>query len=387
MIFLAGPRQSGKTTFSQIVSKSFTNHIYFNWDISSDRERFISEPSFFENVERKDMSQPLVVLDEIHKYKEWKNYLKGVYDKFHHDYQFLISGSGRLDLYQKGSDSLAGRYFLYHMWPFTVAELAKKNRSMDDFLQNPLSINMEQNKKLSEIWDRLSEFSGFPEPYLSGKKKNYRRWSNTYSRQLIREDIRDLTNVKAINEIETLFMLIPSKTGSPLSSASLARDLHVSYNTIKSWLSIFETFFMVFSITPWTKKISRAILKERKYYMWDSPRITDQALRFENMVALELYRAITSWNDIGHGTFSMHFIKNKEKQEVDFLLTKENEPFLLVEAKLTDTQPSKSLIKFQNKLNIPGVQLTKDGSNFKYLSNGNFKILVAPGFQWLSSLP
>jgi predicted AAA+ superfamily ATPase len=387
MVFLAGPRQSGKTTFCQIVLNSFANHIYFNWDIPGDRERFISDPSFFEDVERKDMSRPLVVFDEIHKYKAWKNYLKGVYDRFHDEFQFLVSGSGRLDLYQKGSDSLAGRYFLYHMWPFTIAELAKKNKGMDDFLQNPLDINLKHNKKLSEIWNRLSEFSGFPEPYLAGKKRHYRRWSNTYSRQLIREDIRDLTGVKAINEIETLFMLLPSKTGSPLSSASLARDLQVSYNTINSWLSIFETFFMVFSITPWTKKISRAILKERKYYIWDSPRIANAAQRFENMVALELYRAVTSWNDIGHGTFSVNFIKNKEKQEVDFLLTKENKPFLLVEAKLTETQPSKALIKFQSKLNVPGVQLIKEGNNFKYFSNGPLKILVAPGFQWLSSLP
>jgi predicted AAA+ superfamily ATPase len=127
MIFLAGPRQSGKTTLAQIISRTFANNLYFCWDISEHRTRLIENPTFFEAVERKDPSTPLVVFDEIHKYKDWKNYLKGVYDQFHGSYQFLVSGSGRLDIYQKGGDSLAGRYFLFHLWPFTVAELGRRN--------------------------------------------------------------------------------------------------------------------------------------------------------------------------------------------------------------------------------------------------------------------
>ena len=122
------------------------------------------------------------------------------------------------------------------------------------------------------------------------------------------------------------------------------------YNTIRSWLSTFERFFLIFSLTPWTQKISRSIQKERKIYLWDTPRIKDPAARFENMVALELFRAVTLWNDMGWGRFSLHFIKNKERQQVDFLLADENQPFLLIETKLSEPQPSPALLKFQTFL-------------------------------------
>jgi len=387
MIFVAGPRQAGKTTLSQIISKAFTNHVYFNWDIPDHRSLLFENPSFFTEFDRKDASRPLIVFDEIHKYKEWKNYLKGVYDQFHNDYQFLVSGSGRLDIYQKGSDSLAGRYFLFHLLPFTIAELSESNRKIDSLIIDPLKISMDGSGRLKKIWTRLSKLSGFPEPYLFNRLTTYQRWSNTYSRQLIREDIRDLTGIKSISEIETLYYLLPSKIGSPLSIPSFARDLKVSYNSIQSWLSIFETFFMTFSISPWTRKISRAIQKETKVYLWDTPRIKNPSSRFENMVAQELFRAVISWNDMGYGRFSLHFIKNKEQQEVDFLVANDNEPFLLIEAKLSETQPSKALVKFQNALDIPAVQLTENGNSFRLIKNGSQTILVAPAFQWLSQLP
>lgn len=387
MIFLAGPRQAGKTTLGQIISHSFTNNLYFNWDIAQHRTRLIENPTFFESVERRDSSTPLIVFDEIHKYKDWKNYLKGIYDQFHDRYKFLVSGSGRLDIYQKGGDSLAGRYLLFHLWPFTIAELGKCNIKIDKFLKNPLHLDMKQNDKLREIWMRLSRFSGFPEPYLAGRTTTYSRWANTYSQQLIREDIRDLTGVKSVGNMEILYLLLPSRVGSPISIPSFARDLKASYNSVQSWLSAFERFFLIFSISPWTRRIARAIQKEQKVYLWDAARIKEPSAKFENMVAIELRRAVTAWNDMGYGAFSLHFIKNREHQEVDFLIANGHEPFLLVEAKLSGTEPSSPLKKFQSSLKIPAVQLTDDGRGYRIISNGNQSILVAPACQWLSRLP
>lgn len=387
MIFLVGPRQAGKTTLAQIISDSFTNSLYFNWDIAEHRTNFMQNPIFFETIERKDSSTPLIIFDEIHKYKDWKNYLKGVYDQFHGKYQFLVSGSGRLDLYQKGGDSLAGRYFLFHLWPFTISELGKRNREIGLFLKDPLDIGMEHADELKEIWSRLAELSGFPEPYLSGRMPTYRRWSNIYSQQLIREDIRDLTGVKSVVDMETLYLLLPTKVGSPISVPSLSHDLKVSYNSVRNWLSVFERFFLCFSIGPWTLRITRAIQKERKVYLWDTPRIKEPAARFENMVALELYRAVTAWNDMGYGRFSLHFIKNKEQQEVDFLIANEGEPLVLIEVKLSGTEPSSALKKFQGVLKKPAIQLVEESEGYRMIPNGDQYILVAPAYQWLSSLP
>lgn len=105
------------------------------------------------------------------------------------------------------------------------------------------------------------------------------------------------------------------------------------------------------------------------------------------MVALELYRAIVSWNDIGYGNFSLHFIKNKEQQGVDFLIANDNEPLLLIEAKSADTRASPALLKFQRALNVPAVQLADTGNDFRLISNDANNILIAPAAQWLSGLP
>jgi hypothetical protein len=387
MVFLSGPRQAGKTTLARMIADDFPNSLYWSWDILADRATFLENPVFFENVKRKDSSTPLIVLDEIHKYRDWKNCLKGFYDGYHNRYRFLVTGSGRLDLYQKGGDSLAGRYLPFRLWPFTIAELAEENRPFDDFLSNPLEITMERNVEMMAIWSKIETLSGFPEPFLLKRIPSYRRWSQVYARQLIREDIRDMTDVKSVGGMETLYELLPSRVGSPLSFTSLSEILHVSYNTVRSWLDIFERFFLVFSIAPWTEKVARAIQKEKKYYLWDIPRIKDQGARLENMVAAELWRAVTCWNDRGLGNFSLHFIRNKEKEEVDFLIADEHNPFLLVETKLNDTKPSSALKKFQRYLGVKAIQLTHEGDGFQMLSNGGLPILVAPACQWLSRLP
>jgi predicted AAA+ superfamily ATPase len=387
MVFLAGPRQAGKTTLATIIAEDFTNSLYFNWDIPAQRSRLLQNPSFFEEVERKDASLPLIVFDEIHKYRDWKNYLKGVYDGSRNEYRFLVSGSGRLDIYQKGGDSLAGRYLLFHLFPFTLAELGGVRKSYEDFTTDPLAVNDSAGAGLRDTWAALGAFSGFPEPFITARATTYARWSNTYARQLIREDIRDLTDVRSVTAMETLFHLLPSRVGSPLSVSGMARDLQVSPVSVRSWLDLFERFFLIFTIAPWTEKVARAIVKERKAYLFDVPRIKDEGARFENRVALELWRAVTSWNDLGRGNFGLHFIKNKEKQEVDFLLSRDHEPFLLVEAKLTEGEPSAPLRKFQHALHVPALQLIEAGDRYRLFTNGDQRIMVAPAWLWLAGLP
>ncbi|MFC1540219.1 AAA family ATPase [Gemmatimonadota bacterium] len=166
MVFMAGPRQTGKTTLALAIVDRFTNHAYLNWDVLTDRKRLVTEPYFFETMERRDQSVPLVVLDEIHKYRGWKNYLKGAYDRYHDEFRFLVTGSGRLDTYRKGGDSLAGRYALFRLWPFTVAELAGCSTSLEQFRADPLGIVTDEDGRIGKIWTRLARFSGFPEPYV-----------------------------------------------------------------------------------------------------------------------------------------------------------------------------------------------------------------------------
>ena len=190
-----------------------------------------------------------------------------------------------------------------------------------------------------------------------------------------------------MDDIEILYSLLPSKIGSPLSINSLSRDLGVAYNTVKSWLGVLQRFYMLFSIPTWTSKIARAIRKETKVYLLNYALIDDPSPRFENMVALELLRAVSNWNDLGYGSFLLHFIRNKEKREVDFLIANGRKPLLLVETKLSEKQASADLIKFQQHLKVPAVQLTNEGEDFRILQKEGQKILIAPAWHWLAQLP
>lgn len=388
MIFLAGPRQAGKTTLAREIAKKYKNNLYFNWDIISDKQKIVKNPTFFEEMNRSDNSAPLVIFDEIHKYKEWKNYLKGIYDEFSKDYLFLISGSGRLDIYQKAGDSLAGRYLMFHLFPLTLGELSAKKRDFKSFFKNPLNdFNLNNQGDMRKIWNSLSEFSGFPEPFTKNTKTFWTKWSRNYTRQIIYEDIRDFSNIKNINDVGLLFSLLPPKVGSPISINNLAGDLQVSFDTIKNWLNLFDISYLTFRISPWTKKIARAITKEQKLYLFNYPVILESGPRFENMVAFELYRIIHLWNEKGYGNFNLHYLRNKEKEEVDFLISNNNLPILIIETKNSDSQLSESLINFQNRLNVPAAQLVGKSGIYQIKSNGKNKILIATASQWLSSLP
>ena len=246
MVFISGPRQSGKTTFANdIIGSLYKNKIYFNWDVIDNKKTLIQDPYFFQNIHRADESVPLVIFDEIHKYKNWKKYLKGVYDQFYRQYRFIISGSGRLDMTQRGGESLAGRYLTMHLFPLTLAELAVQRRTIKSFLADPhREFDINKPDKTLQHWKMLTELSGFPEPFIKGKKEFWVKWSQTYGRQIIREDLKSFSDVRRLDDIEILFSLLPSKVASPLSMNNLAGDLQVSFDTVKDWLKLLEHFYL-----------------------------------------------------------------------------------------------------------------------------------------------
>ncbi len=389
MVFISGPRQSGKTTLAQkIIAGNFANHVYFNWDVSTNKKLLIEHPAFFESANRKDASKPLVIFDEIHKYRRWKNYLKGIYDQYAEDYHFLVSGSGRLDISKRGGDALTGRFLEMHLFPLTLAELSKKHRPLDVFLKDPLhGYDLNPAVESRRAWDQLAEVSGFPEPFFKGRVTSWRRWSAAYGRQIVRDDIRSVEEIKRADQMEILLSLLPGRVASPLSMNNLAGDLGVSFETVKHWLTIFDHFYLTFRIGPWSRKISRAILKEKKMYLFNYPSVEDPSRRFENMAALELWRAVHQWTEWGWGDFALHYLRTKDKAETDFLITNSRRPILLVETKWADLNISASLKTFQDLLQVPAVQLVNADGILKIATNGRQKMMVVTAPAWLASLP
>ncbi len=384
LILVSGPRQAGKTTFAKNIASKEPVSLYFNYDIPANKARILTNPTFFEEVDRKKGDLPLIILDEIHKYIDWKNYLKGIYDGFADEFRFLITGSGRLELSRKKGDALAGRYLHFHFYPFTIGEIFALSIGIEDV--GILTEIPEQNVSAQEAWETMFQVSGFPEPFLKGTKLKYRRWAKSYHSQVIRDDIRDEFAVRQVDAMEALYFLLSGCVGSPFSFSNHARTLKISHKTVSSWITVFEQFFLVFKIRPYSKRISRSLVKEPKIYFYDYCRVHDEALRFENMVAVELSRAVTLWNDFGLGEYELWYLRNKQKEEVDFLVTKNANPFFMVEAKLSETAISPHLIKFQNILHIPAIQLVNQKNVARKIRNGPDTILVASASNWLSCL-
>lgn len=386
MVLLSGPRQAGKTTFAEEIASNEPVSLMLNYDIPENKARIIEDPTFFQKIDRKKGDKPLIVLDEIHKYSDWKNYLKGLYDGFSKEFRFLVTGSGRLDLSSKKGDSMAGRYLHYHLYPFTIGEIFSTSETVGLKDIGALFDIPDQSSAAQKAWEAMHQVSGFPEPFISGTAVKYRRWAKTYHSQIIRDDIRNEYAVRDIDKMETFYQMLSNYIGSPFSAMKFAQALNASHNTITSWVSLFERFFLVFRIRPYSERIKRSLLRDPKLYFFDYCRIRDDSFRFENMVAVELNRAITLWNDFGVGEYELWYLRNKEKEEVDFLVTNSGNPLFMVEAKLTKTEATPSLLKFQNTLQIPAIQLVNKPGVARKIKNGPNEMFIISAAAWLAAL-
>lgn len=357
MVFIGGARQVGKTTFAvNIVGEKFKKYAYYNWDNRSDR-REIMRSNWPGNVE-------LIILDEIHKYKNWKNLIKGEYDKLKNKYKFLVTGSSRLDIYRRGGDSLQGRYHYYRLHPFSLSELLNKKNRIELFQEILLD-----DKYYKPEFEALFEFGGFPEPLLKENSRVLRRWHNEKIERMFREDITDIEQIRDLGNMKLLSDILPDKVGSLLSINSIREDLEVSHRAVSNWLNILETFYYHFRIYPYARKIVRSIKKGPKLYLWDWSEVENPSGRFENMIAAHLLKFCHYFYDYEGYKTELSFLRNVDKKELDFLITINKKPWFAVEAKLTETNVSKSLIYFKEKLKIPYVYQVVKKSGFNRFIN------------------
>ena len=337
MLFLSGPRQVGKTTLSMSLEK---NHYYFNWDDQGDRQKIIGGQSGIADAIG-PIADRTIIFDELHKYADWKNFIKGFYDKYRQPkWRIVVTGSARLDTFRKGGDSLMGRYFHFSMFPLSVAELLNTSKVDETLTRQPEKIEPEK-------WEALMQFGGFPEPYLRANKRFYKQWSALRRNQLIQEDIRSLGSGYDLSRIEVLAELIIFNAAQMLNYSSLAKHIRVSVETIQRWIALLKQLSYCFTIRPWKKNISRSLLKEPKLYLTDWSQIQDEGKRNETLVANALLKAVTGWSDLGFGEFDLFYIRTKEKREVDFLVTKDQTPWFLVEVKTSRQTISPQLEYFQ----------------------------------------
>jgi len=346
MIFLSGPRQAGKTTVS-LMAKEFTSQFsYLNWD-NLDHRKIVLEGvesvASFAGLDRLTLEEPIIVFDEIHKYSKWKTFLKGFFDTYKEKVKIIVTGSSLLDIYKKGGDSLMGRYFPYRLHQLSIAELQRVELSGKE-INEPF-----QSK--SNDFEKLLKNGGFPEPFIKNDPKFLNRWKTLRQEQLIREDIRDLSRIQELGQIEILAEILKHQSGQLTNYSSIAKKVNVSSDTIRRWIKTLQSFFYCFTVQPWSKNIPRSLIKEPKIYLWDWINVEEEGSRVENLVASHLLKAVHFWTDCGFGQYDLWFIRDKEKREVDFLVSQDKKPWFLVEVKLSSKGGiSKNLAYFQDKI-------------------------------------
>jgi predicted AAA+ superfamily ATPase len=393
MIFLTGPRQVGKTTFArEWLARQGADDCYFNWDDPAVAKEYRRNPLFFRNIidDRPGDAPVPMVFDEIHKLKNWRNILKGIYDVNKEGMTLLVTGSARLGWYRKSGDSLVGRYFSYQMLPVGLPEAAGdfSHLLMDDAPLAGTDALADAARRIhgdnrEEKLRALLAFSGFPEPFLKNSPRFHTRWNAEYKSLLTREDVRDLSMVSDIKGIEQLVEILPSKVASLLSVNSLVEDIGYHHATVSRWLDVLKSIYLIFTLRPWHKNVNRSIKKENKLYFFDWTNVPDNGPRFENLVAVSLVKLAARLTETGLGTFEVMHIRNKEKQEVDFVFVKDNRPVALFDAKESDCDIARSGMVFSRLLSIPYFQIVRNCRKVEVFP-GNCAVIPAVDFLMLA---
>jgi hypothetical protein len=342
MVLVAGPRQVGKTTLARRILERAPDGVYLSWDNRADRSEI--------RKARWPGGPALVVLDELHKWRGWKGWLKGEFDKHRDMTRFLVTGSARLDLHRRGSDSLQGRYHHYRLHPFSYAELARHGREADA-AQPGAALSIPARADFEPL-ERLLALGGFLEPLLSGSERTHRRWQKERLDRFFREDVRDLEAVRELSAIQVLADLLLERVGSPLSVNALREDLDASHRGVSHWVDVLERLYHVFRVRPHASPRVRALRRMPKAYLWDWTLVEDRAARFENLVALHLLKLCHFLEDQGGHATDLRYLRDRTGREVDFLVTVAGKPWFAVEVKLSDTRIDPSLAFFRERLSL-----------------------------------
>jgi len=340
MVFIGGPRQVGKTTLAEMIAARFDRFLYLNWDNRTHRRNIMDE-KWSPDVD-------LLIFDEIHKYTKWKSLIKGIYDTRSHGQKIVVTGSAKLNLFRRGGDSLLGRYRYYRLHPFSLRERNEPDLPFTPHLKLPELCFDSVGRNLNA----LMTFGGFPEPLLKGKERTLKRWQTERFERVFREDIRDTEIIRSLSQIEMLGYLLPRRVGAPLSMNAIASEIEVSPKTISNWLELLSRNYYTFRVPPYYKRLNRALKKESKYYLWDWSEVPGKGERFENLVGVHLLKFCHYCQDTCGVSAELFYLRDLDKREVDFLVTWEHKPWLIVECKL---KPGDSLTPtnfFSDRLGI-----------------------------------
>jgi uncharacterized protein len=311
---ITGPRQSGKTTLARMT---FPDKPYVTLE-DLDIRRFAEEdPRGFLN-----QFPDGAILDEIQRVPDLFSYLQSNLDNSRQTGRFILTGSQQFGLMQGVTQSLAGRIALTTLLPLSLSELKRSSR-------------IEQN--LNQWLFR----GGYPRLYDQAERIH--AWHRDYTSTYVERDVRQLVNVRDLRDFFRFIQLCAGRSGQLLNASSLAKDVGVNHETIRTWISVLEASYIIHLLYPHHRNFNKRIIKAPKLYFVDTglmcyllgidsgEQIQTHHLRgaiFETFVVSEMLK-----NRLNSGSRNnLYFWRDRAGHEVDVII-EEGQKLVPVEIK------------------------------------------------------
>lgn len=328
VIFITGARQVGKTS---ILTHLFPRYSYITLDDPAKASEAENAPADFLG----SLKYPAII-DEAQYVPGLFRHIKIITDKTKKKGQFFITGSQNFSLMQNLTESLAGRCGIINLQPLSANELIK-------------------SKQMPSIEEYIST-GGFPALYAD-KKIVHRHWYPSYITTYLERDVRNIINIGNLRDFNRFLRASAARTGQTLSLSDLARDVGVSPNTIKSWISVLQASHIIYLLEPYHRSIGKRLVKSPKLYFLDTglaahliglyswseiSKSHSAGALWETYAFNQIYRSLLSH---GIGNPPLFFWRTKDGREVDFVIEKGGR-FIAFEAKLTGSPGSEALKGF-----------------------------------------
>lgn len=339
VVLLHGARQTGKSTLVRELAASRHPARYVSLDDASHLAAAAADPQAF----IRGLDGP-VVIDEVQRAPALFLALKQAVDEDRTPGRFLLTGSANVLLLPQLAETLVGRMEVLTLWPFSQGELAgRRERLIDALFAGEAPAPSGPATALADVWVRLRA-GGYPEALARPSAERRDAWFGAYVTTLLQRDIRDLARIEGLADLPRLLSLVAANAGNLVSFAELSRDAGIAQTTLKRYLALLETSFLVNRLPAWSVNLGKRLIKAPKLYLgdpglaahllgWgenDRPALDTTAGRLlESFVFMELTKAIT-WSRVQPRLF--HF-RTAAGSEVDFVLEDRSGRCIGVEAK------------------------------------------------------
>ena len=343
VVLLHGARQTGKSTLARWLAGNAYPARYLTLDDAGVLSAARHDPQGLVQ----GLDGP-VVLDEAQRAPELFLAIKAAVDQDPRPGRFLLTGSANVLLLPQLADSLAGRIEILTLWPFSQGELAGVRESFIDqlFSQNPPACPEAAEDRAAIISRTLT--GGYPSAVSRGDADRRRAWFGSYLTTILQRDVRDLAHIERLTELPRLLSLLATRAGSLLNFAALARGAALPQSTLKRYMALLETTFLVQYLPPWSANLGRRLVKAPKMMLTDTglmshlmglneDRLAAEPMLLgpllENFVAMELSKQ-ASWSRRHAQLFHFRLVTG---QEVDILLEDSAGDVVGVEVKASAT--------------------------------------------------